>query len=260
MKQPLLLYYNISLDVTAFSSTRHGGYSKGTYGEFNINPYCGDSPDFVLANRKALCEALSIQENALILPHQTHGTKIARIDTNFMSCNNVQQKDYLEGKDALITTEPNICIAVSTADCVPILLYSPERRIAAAIHAGWRGTLARITQKVATTLINDYNVSPYNLQAVIGPSISQQNFEVGNEVYDSFVQNEFDMTDTAVHINDKWHIDLWKINRLQLESCNIRMCNIKIAGICSYTKSNDFFSARRLGVNSGRTVTGIIIR
>ena len=71
---PKLLYYDTALGVTAFSSTRHGGYSKGNYGEFNINPYCGDEQDAIKNNFTALCRELSINENCFVLPHQVHKT------------------------------------------------------------------------------------------------------------------------------------------------------------------------------------------
>ena len=80
MKQPQLDYYNMGTGVVAFSSTRHGGCSKGNYAAFNINSYCGDSKDDILSNRKALCEMLGISIDHLIMPHQVHLTKVAKIE------------------------------------------------------------------------------------------------------------------------------------------------------------------------------------
>lgn len=257
---PKLLYYDTALGVTAFSSTRHGGYSKGNYGEFNINPYCGDEQDAIKNNFTALCRELSINENCFVLPHQVHKTEILIIDKDFMQLDCWQRKKRLEGIDALITKEQDICISVSTADCVPILLYSSEYRIAAAVHAGWRGTLNNIAGKTVAAMTDKLGADPSKISAIIGPSISQEAFEVGAEVYEQFENKAFDMHEIATHINGKWHIDLWKANAMQLEAPGIRHENIHKANICTFSNCCDYFSARRLGINSGRIVSGIILR
>ena len=257
---PKLLYYDTALGVTAFSSTRHGGYSKGNYGEFNINPYCGDEQDSIKNNFTALCRELSINENCFVLPHQIHKTEILIIDKDFMQLDCWQRKKRLEGIDALVTKEQDICISVSTADCVPILLYSSEYRIAAAVHAGWRGTLNNIAGKTVATMTGKLGADPNKISAIIGPSISQEAFEVGAEVYEQFENKAFDMHEIATHINGKWHIDLWKANAMQLEAPGIRHENIHKANICTFSNCCDYFSARRLGINSGRIVSGIILR
>lgn len=171
-----------------------------------------------------------------------------------------QRKKRLEGIDALVTKEQDICIAVSTADCVPILLYSSEYRIAAAVHAGWRGTLNNIAGKTVATMTGKLGADPNKISAIIGPSISQEAFEVGAEVYEQFENKAFDMHEIATHINGKWHIDLWKANAMQLEAPGIRHENIHKANICTFSNCCDYFSARRLGINSGRIVSGIILR
>ena len=250
---PKLLYYDTAPGVTSFSSTRHGGYSKGNYGEFNINPYCGDEQDAIKNNFTALCRELSINENCFVLPHQVHKTEILIIDKDFMQLDCWQRKKRLEGIDALITKE-------STADCVPILLYSSEYRIAAAVHAGWRGTLNNIAGKTVAAMTGKLGADPSKISAIIGPSISQEAFEVGAEVYEQFENKAFDMHEIATHINGKWHIDLWKANAMQLEAPGIRHENIHKANICTFSNCCDYFSARRLGINSGRIVSGIILR
>lgn len=260
MIMPKLLYYDTAPGVTSFSSTRHGGYSKGNYGEFNINPYCGDEQDAIKNNFTALCRELSINENCFVLPHQVHKTEILIIDKDFMQLDCWQRKKRLEDIDALITKEQDICIAVSTADCVPILLYSSEYRIAAAVHAGWRGTLNNIAGKTVATMTGKLGADPNKISAIIGPSISQEAFEVGAEVYEQFENKAFDMHEIATHINGKWHIDLWKANAMQLEAPGIRHENIHKANICTFSNCCDYFSARRLGINSGRIVSGIILR
>ena len=106
---------------------------------------------------------------------------------------------------------------------------------------------------------NCYDTHPEQLKAVIGPGISLQNFEVGQDVYDQFAQGNFDM-DAIAKMYDKWHINLPLCNQLQLEESGIPSENILHSDVCTYDRVDDFFSARRLGVNSGRIFTGIMLR
>lgn len=259
MNNPVLTYYSLSPEVTAFSSTRHGGCSKGPYGEFNINHYCGDDDASVEYNRAALCSVLGIDDGRLIMPHQTHGTEIRRISAGFLALPSVGRQPLLEGVDALMTDVPGVCIGVSTADCIPIIIYDTRQKACCAVHAGWRGTVKKIAQKAVNAMIEVYGCRPSDLKCCIGPGISLDSFEVGEEVYEAFAGAGFDMNMISWR-KDKWHIDLWKCNAMQLENAGVNPDAIHISGICTYSNCNDYFSARRLGTASGRIFTGIILK
>ena len=256
--KPELTYYDLAEGVTAFSSTRHGGYSEGPHGEFNVNLYCGDAPETIAANRKALCKLLRIKDDRLVMPHQVHTTGIAQIGRTFFRLSADVRRQVLEGIDALMTNIPGVCIGVSTADCIPIILYDPEHRAASVVHSGWRGTVANIAGVAVTSMQRAYHTRPEVLKAVIGPGISLENFEVGDEVYDQFVAAGYPMAEIARRY-EKWHIDLWQCCRLQLEDVGLKPENIEVSGICTYDHHDDYFSARRLGVESGRILTAIVI-
>lgn len=149
---------------------RKGGVSEGRYGEFNINPYCGDAPDAVMMNRKALCAELQIDDAHLVMAHQVHGTEARIIAEEFFSLSPSTRQRLLEGVDALITAIPHVCIGVSTADCIPVLLYDEEHHVAAAVHAGWRGTVARVVQKTIAAMQSSFQTKPAHLHACIGPA------------------------------------------------------------------------------------------
>lgn len=252
-------YYDVSPSVTAFSTTRHGGFSHGAHGGFNINRYCGDDEACIDKNLALLASELGVDKANVIMPHQTHGTETRLISRDFLSLGQATQQMILEGVDALMTDVPGVCIGVSTADCIPIIIYDPEHRATAAIHAGWRGTVARIAVKAVTEMRLAYGSRPEALLAVIGPGISLDAFEVGDEVYDEFASAVFDMA--AISRREaKWHIDLKECNRLQLVSLGIMPRNIQVSGICTYNNYTDYFSARRLGAQSGRIFTGTIIK
>ena len=256
--KPQLTYYDIAEGVTAFSSTRHGGYSKGSHGEFNVNLYCGDDPEAIAANRKALCRLLKIDTDRLVMPHQVHTTGIAQIGRTFFRLSDEVRRHVLEGIDALMTNNPGVCIGVSTADCIPIIIYDPEHRAASVVHSGWRGTVANIAGVAVTSMQMAYHSRPEMLKAVIGPGISLENFEVGDEVYDQFAAAGYRMEQIARRY-EKWHIDLWECCRLQLIDVGLKAENIEVSGICTYDRVDDYFSARRLGIDSGRILTAVVL-
>lgn len=250
-----LLYYDLDPRVTAFSTTRHGGVSQGNYGSLNINSYCGDEPASVAENRRLLSLELPVPNaSRLVIPHQVHDSVVQVIDEETLG-----HQELIEGVDALITRLPGVCIGVSTADCIPIIIYDPINHCAAAVHAGWRGTVKRIAEKTARQMYSFYRSDYGEMQVMIGPGISLKNFEVGQEVYDEFLQAGFPMERIAAKYA-KWHIDLPLCNRLQLEQLGVRPENIRETGICTYDHTDDFFSARRLGIASGRIYTGVILR
>ena len=257
MKQPQLDYYDLGAGVIAFSSTRHGGCSTGNYAAFNINCYCGDQEENIRKNRQALCQKLDITDNCLIMPHQVHETQVAKIDEVFFSLTAAERQEALEGVDAVITNLKGVCIGVSTADCIPVLLYDAEHHAVCAVHAGWRGTVKRIVVKAVDAMTETYGTQPRQLTAQIGPGIHLDSFEVGDEVYEAFRQAEFPMEQISKKYR-KWHIDLPACNRLQLIAAGLLPQSIKVSSVCTFQQSADYFSARRLGIDSGRIFTGIM--
>lgn len=270
MNKPELHFYELANNVVAFSSTRHGGVSKGNYAAFNINRYCGDAPEDIEQNRKSLANCLEIDVNKLIVPHQIHSDSSRIIANEYFKLPANIREQIIEGVDAVMTNELNVCIGVSTADCIPILLYDTKHQAAAAIHAGWRGTVKHIVQKTIKEMGIVYQTKPQELQAVIGPGISLQNFEVGDEVYEQFANACFDMERIAKRFRViqpkegelplKWHLDLKLSNRIDMETMGVLPQNIIDEEICTYDNTNDYFSARKLGVDSGRIYNGIILK
>ena len=166
----------------------------------------------------------------------------------------------LDGIDAIITDIPGTCIGISTADCIPVMLFDYAHKAIAAIHAGWRGTVDRIIGKTFIAMNKAFGCTPSDIKAIIGPGISLKNFEVGQEVYECFAKAAFCMDNISKFINGKWHIDLVECNRLQLVDLGINDKNIHVSGICTYDNIDDFFSARRLGIESGRIYNGIMVK
>ena len=194
----------------------------------------------------------------VIEAHQVHGFRVAVIDRPGV------RKEELSGYDALMTALPGVAVGVHTADCVPILLYNRQRRVVAAIHSGWKGTVQRISQKVLFEMKQCYGSRPEEIRAAIGPAIGPASFQVGEEVVQFFKEQGFPLEDiwyfkpgrSGVPMADGHHLDLFKANRWLLEEAGVPAANIQECGIDSYTDES-FFSARREGLSTGRTISFI---
>ena len=194
----------------------------------------------------------------VITAHQVHDTKIEVIDRPDIS------RDELQGHDALITRLRGVAIGVRTADCVPILLYSPDKEVIAAVHAGWKGTVQRITQKVVTQMVRSFGCDPSGIRAVLGSAIAPESFQVGEEVVTYFKGQGFPLEriwffnegEGESPMYHGHHIDLWDANRWLLSQSGIPEGNIQVTEIDTYTDKS-FFSARREGIQCGRIISAI---
>ena len=142
--------------------------------------------------------------------------------------------------DALLENTPGAVVAVKTADCVPLLLVDPRHRAVAAVHAGWRGTVAGIARRAVAALGAQFGVRAGDLHAAIGPAIGKCCYEVGAEVAAQF------------GLNGRAHIDLAEEVRRQLEAAGVGVQRIYVAGLCTKCRADEFHSFRRDGAAAGR--------
>lgn len=248
-------------EITCFTTTRHGGCSNGNYSSFNCGPFTTDNPDCVKQNLETLKTALANKPQRFVIPKQIHGDDIAVIDDDFLSATDERQASLLDGVDIVMTDKKGICVCISTADCIPLAFYDTRNKAVCVAHAGWRGTVKRIAKTAIKAMDDTFGTQPCDIIAVIGPGISLAGFEVGDEVHDEFVNAGF----AAGTISErqpksrKYHINLWIANRMTIEEAGVPSSQIELAAICTYLRYGDFFSARRLGTQSGRMLTGIML-
>lgn len=171
-----------------------------------------------------------------VYQNQNH-TDLIRI-VNTISTNNE------EISDAMITNCKNLVLNISVADCAAVLVYDNNRNVVAAIHSGWRGTKQNIVNRTFNSLFNNYECNPNDINVIILPSASIENYEVGKEFCDYF-------PNSTVNKNGKFYFDNKKEITRQLLDCNISESNIVISNECSI-KNNRFHSYRRDGTKSGR--------
>lgn len=248
-------------DISYFITTRSGGVSEGPYASLNLGLHSGDESERVLQNRDILAVRLGVSRDRIITPRQIHADGIALLDTTYFSLSNEAQAKQLSEADALITDRRGLYVAVSTADCVPLLFYAPDRAVVAAAHAGWRGTVKNIAGKTVRRMAEAYGCDPSQIRAGIGPSIGPDAFEVGEEVVEAFRLAGADLLRIAFRhpLTGRSHINLWEANRRQLLRAGLFPSHIEVAGLCTFTHSDRFFSARRLGLACGRMWSGICL-
>ena len=163
-------------EIAAAQSTRHGGVSPAPYDSLNLGKSTDDALENVAENRRRFCASLGFLPEQMAWSKQVHGDQI-RI---------VEAPGGAEGFDALVTNVPGILLAVSVADCTPILIYDARRKAIAAIHAGWRGTVAGIVAKTLECMQSTYGTQGADCFAFIGACIDACSFEVGDEVATEF--------------------------------------------------------------------------
>jgi len=232
-----------------------------------------DARENVLENRKKFQTALGAEKFPLIALKQIHSAVIWSFGSN--------SKESCKG-DASLTKTPGILLAVQTADCVPILLVDPKKRAVAAVHAGWRGTLARILEKTVGELHARLHSNPSDLLAAIGPCIGPCCYEVGAELVAQFssqfadASDYFDEPRTGEEPNPlQWlnmmppghqpppknvHLDLGKANRSQLLGVGLSEKNIFLSNLCTACHLELFFSYRKQGPRSGRLLSAIAVK
>lgn len=217
--------------IRAYTTTRNGGNSLPPYDSFNLAHHVGDDPNTVDQNRLLLETHAHLPASPVWL-NQIHSTLVCHAD----------EVTAQTQADASFTDKANQVCVVMTADCLPILLCNPQEHEVAAIHAGWRGLAGGIIAQTLEKLTKPYA----NIMAWLGPAIGPAAFEVGNDVYDAFIQQDPSYKKAFQHdtlTSDKMTADLYELARLQLRQHKINA--IYGGNFCTYTDHQDFFSYRR---------------
>lgn len=233
-------------NITHFVTTKEGWVSG------NKPRFTGDQESAYADFRKELAVSGEWNVDQFIFPRQTHSDHVAVAGSE-------NRTHAIDDTDALITNEPGIFVCVQTADCVPVLLYDPQKKVVAAVHAGWKGTISKIVQKTVSRMIEKYDSNPDDIIAGIGPSIHMHAYEVGPEVVEAV---EVSFSNSPVLLKPSLnaghaYFDLWEANKTVLMESGIQEENIELMGLCSFEHADLFYSARRDGAETGRMVSGI---
>lgn len=228
--------------VDVVVTTRAGGVSAGAYESLDLGLHVGDDPDAVVENRRRAAAAVGASLDDLVVANQVHGRAVLHVGTAQRGRGATSLADTVGDVDALVTTDPGIALAMLVADCVPIALYHPDG-VLACVHAGWKGTTARIAE-ATVGLIADLGADPSELLAAIGPAIPRERYQVGEDVA-AAVQRCFGGDASDVLVPDgtgRWHLDLRAANRRVLVEADVDPSNVTVADVG--TDDHRFFSDR----------------
>ena len=249
---PLLVARDVrGLDgITVAFSARPGGVSTGEYRGLNVSYNVGDEAGRVGANRKLLAEALGVDVDGWVLGRQVHGSTVAHVGPMERGRGGRDHWSGLPRCDGLVTSTPGIALGVLTADCLPLLLVSPGTRSVAAIHAGWRGTLAGIGARGLAGLARWSGAEPADVLAFIGPHIMACCLVVRLDVAEAF-RRKFGDEVVDSDGGGAFRLDLAKACAKQLESEGADPAKIYYSDECTCC-GRDYFSYRASGGITGR--------
>ncbi|MGQ0610468.1 MAG: peptidoglycan editing factor PgeF [Paracoccaceae bacterium] len=214
--------------------TRMGGASSGVFSGLNCGVGSSDQAEIVNINRSRVAAALDLAPGDLVTLHQVHSAEVVRVD------------GPLPGRpraDAMVSAVPGIGLGILTADCQPVLFCDPQAGVIGAAHAGWRGARDGVLEATLAAMA-DLGARPENTRAVIGPTISQRAYEVGQEFFDSF--RDDDPASVRFFANGsggKYLFDLPGYGLSRLRAAGV--VQAEWTGHCTYSDAGRFFSYRR---------------
>ncbi len=211
----------------------------------------------VLRDRREVCRVLGINFLLLTAGEQVHGAKVVKADEEARGRGAIRPEGAIRRVDGLISNVSEVPLTVFTADCVPIFILDPVGKAIGLVHAGWRGTLSRMSERAVAMMRETYGSRPEDLIVALGPSIGPCCYQVGEEVVSAF-REQFPDRSSFISPNPagkKWTLDLWEANRIQLVRVGVKDDNIINSRMCTCCRNDLFFSHRRDGRPAGRMMS-----
>ena len=225
--------------------TRQGGISPEPWTSLNLSISVGDDPARVAENRVHAFNALGRNPASIHDAWLIHGTDVIFADAP-RSLDAPTQK-----ADILFTDNPEVSLFMRFADCVPLLFHDPKKNVIGISHAGWMGTVKGVAEVSVQAMQERYGSNPQDIVVGIGPSISADHYEVGEEVAAQFREKYGRDSEQVVQVRDeKIYLDLWAANALQLQKMGVE--NIQISGLCTACHLEDWYSHRAEKGKTGR--------
>ncbi len=238
-------------------STRFGGVSEGALASLNLGVHRGDRPANVLENYRILGRAVGFEPKQTVFTRQIHSDIVERVGR--AQCGRGLIVPVEAGCDGLVTDEPGVALTVFSADCTPVLLYDPVKRVVGAVHAGWRGTAAGIAAKAAEKMQREFGCDPKNIRAAIGPCIAQCCFETDADVPAAMLNALGAEAEAAIRpAGEKYYVNLKECNAIWLRRAGVRQ--IDASADCTACQPERFWSHRRVGNRRGSLAAVIMLQ
>lgn len=243
-----LRYYQFDIfskNVLNAVFTRQGGISPEPWTSLNLSISVGDDPARVAENRIHAFNSLGRNPASLHDVWLVHGTDVVHAEAP-----RPLDEPALKA-DILFTNNPEVSLFMRFADCVPLLFHDPQKHVIGISHAGWMGTVKGVAEVSVQTMQERYGSKPEDIVVGIGPSISVDHYEVGEEVAVQFREKYGDDAEKVVQVRDgKIYLDLWTANSLQLQKMGVEQ--IQISGLCTACHLEDWYSHRAEKGKTGR--------
>ncbi len=237
---------NKNSNIVHCFTTSCGGLSHGKVRGLNLGYRVGDDEEAVNGNYRLVAQDFDLSFERITAGRQTHSANIAVIREDDAGKGISRESDF-EDIDGLVTNIRDLPLVVYYADCVPILMCDERAGVVAAVHSGWRGTVAEISANAVGIMVNEFGARAENIFAAIGPSIGPCCFETGREV-----AAVFDDCYVKELKNGKFIVDLWSANQKILKNRGLKEENIDVLGMCTICNSDTLYSYRTHKETTGR--------
>lgn len=243
-------------------TSRVGGRSTGEYHSMNMALHVNDKEEDVIYNRKLLASLIGFPYDAWTNAEQVHGNRIEVVNLSHKGKGRFKQDDAIKGTDGLVTDTPGILLTSFYADCVPLYFLDPEKKVIGLAHAGWKGTVLKIAEKMIETMKYSFGSDPEQIKVAIGSSIGQCCYEVNEEVIQPLKKTISMIPEGAIidKQNGHYDLDLKKINREIVIYAGIKPQNIEISSWCTSCHTEWFYSHRKEKGKTGRMASWIGLR
>lgn len=243
-----LRFYSFDIfpnSVTQAVFTRHGGVSPAPWHSLNLGGSVGDDPAHVAANRIRTFDALGRARASIHDVWLVHGTDIVYADAPR------SLENHPERADIILTDNPEVSLYMRFADCVPLLFHDPKKQVIGISHAGWMGTVKGVAKTTVEAMQTRYGCKPEDIFAGIGPSISVDHYEVGEDVVSQFCEKYGKDAERVLQTrNSSTYLDLWTANLIQLQNAGVEQ--VQVSGVCTACHLDDWFSHRAEKGKTGR--------
>ena len=238
-------------------TTRHGGVSEGVWASWNLGENRGDEPEAVRENYRRLGELFGVGADDLVVTKQVHGVNVPYVTEKDK---HVIGTEIAEGIDGLVTDVKGLPLMIYVADCVPVLLHDERAGVIAAVHCGWKGSVADILG-VAVGRMRSLGAKAEDIRAAIGASIGKCCFETDADVpqaVEKYLSGDTDglITDDG---NGKYHVDLRGANERRLLQLGLRPENIDVSDECTVCDQEKYWSHRGMGTVRGSMAAVIML-
>ncbi|MBQ0141130.1 MAG: peptidoglycan editing factor PgeF [Kurthia sp.] len=222
--------------------------------ENNMALHCCQDPEAILKNRQALADTLQTDLQHIVCANQTHSANVHKVTREDFGRGATSANDAIKDTDALYTFEKDVTLCTFTADCVPVTFYEPTSGLIGVIHSGWQGTVKEISSHVMEQLISKEKIDPRHLNVHLGSALSQEKFEVDEDVYFKF--KALGYANDFMYFNEqtnKYHIDNQLTVKKQFELAGVPSHQITIDTSCTFIE--DFGFSYRQNREDGRHLT-----